>query len=272
MTLVLATQYRDSIPLEVEGVTPDITRDKTLTEIEKLQVFQGNRQGVLADFFSVSGDPSDARIQWQGNLSSVHWIGAGMTAGQMTIEGSAGRHVGSRMRAGQIDVVGDVSDWVGAEMLGGMIHVRGNAAHLVGAGYRGSARGMSGGTLLVQGNAGNEVGHTMRRGFVAIGGNIGDLAGMNMLAGSLLVFGRGGIRHGAGMRRGTIALLGEESPAQRLAGTRPSEPRLVHSASHFSLRLPRATGNTASHRTISRHPRLPLSFSAQRNGDRSVQR
>ena len=208
MTLTLKTDYRGSIPLEVEGITPDVTRGKSLADIEQLTVFHGNRKMVLAEFFTVAGDAADARIEWEGDLSRVHWIGAGMKEGTMRIHGSAGRHVGSRMCNGTIEVLGDVSDWVGAEMLGGLIHVHGSAGHQVGAAYRGSARGMTGGTLLVQGNAGNEIGHTMRRGFVAIGGDVGDLTGMNMRAGSVFVFGNCGIRHGAGMRRGTIALLG----------------------------------------------------------------
>ena len=208
MTLHLKTDYSSSIPLEVEGITPNNTRGKSLAEIERLTVFHGNAKAALADFFAVSGDASDARIEWAGELSRVHWIGAGMTDGTMRVDGSAGRHVGSRMEGGHIEVLGDVSDWVGAEMLGGLIHVHGDAGHLVGGAYRGSRRGVTGGTILVHGRAGNEIGHAMRRGFIAIGGDIGDLAGMNMLAGSLFVFGDCGIRHGAGMRRGTIAMLG----------------------------------------------------------------
>ncbi len=211
MTLLLKTDYRDSIPLEVEGITPDATRGKSLAEIEQLTVFCGNQKAVLADFFSVSGDAADARIQWEGDLSRVHWIGAGMQEGTMHINGPAGRHVGSRMRGGHLEVQGDVSDWVGGELLGGLIHVHGSAGHLAGAAYRGSARGMTGGTLLIQGNAGNEIGQTMRRGLIAVGGDVGDLAGTNMLAGSIFAFGDCGIRQGAGMRRGTIGMLGATS-------------------------------------------------------------
>lgn len=210
MPLLLQTDYHDTVPLEVEGITPDVTAGLSLAEIEKLPIFQGNRAAVLGDFFTVSGSPDDERITWEGVLERVHWIGAGMTRGAMLVAANAGRHVGSRMRGGRIEVRGDVSDWLGGEMLGGTIQVWGNAGHLVGGAYRGSPRGMTGGTLLVHGSAGNEVGHGMRRGLIALGKNVGDLAGMNMLAGSILVFGNCGIRHGAGMRRGTIALLGEE--------------------------------------------------------------
>ncbi|HEX5104471.1 MAG TPA: formylmethanofuran dehydrogenase subunit C [Pirellulaceae bacterium] len=212
MVLRLQLRNRSDVPLEVEGITADVLRDKSLADIEKLDIFQGNVKLPLAEFFSVSGDPADEVHDWEGDLAGVHWIGAKMTAGRVVVHGNAGRHVGSEMAGGEIHVLGDASDWLGGEMHGGLIHVRGKAGHLVGSAYRGSAKGMTKGTILVGGDAGNEIGHSMRRGLVAIGGNIGDLAGLNMLAGSIFVFGTAGIRHGAGMKRGTLAFLGPESP------------------------------------------------------------
>lgn len=212
MPLRLTFRAKSTVPLEVEGITPDALRGKSLAEIEKLEIFEGNVKSRLADFFTVSGDWADDVHEWQGDLSGVHWIGAKMQSGRIVVEGHAGRHIGSEMRGGEIHVLGDAGDWVGGEMHGGLIHVRGKAGHLVGAAYRGSARGMTKGTILIGGDAGNEIGHSMRRGLVAIGGNIGDLAGINMLAGSIFVFGESGIRHGAGMKRGTIAFLGKTTP------------------------------------------------------------
>jgi len=213
MPLRLTLRPRTStVPLEVEDITPDAVRGKSLAEIEKLEVFEGNVKSRLADFFSVNGHASDEIHEWEGDLTGVHWIGAKMQSGKVVVSGNAGRHIGSEMRGGEIHVLGDAGDWVGGEMHGGLIHVRGKAGHLIGAAYRGSAKGMTKGTILIGGDAGNEIGHSMRRGLIAIGGSMGDLAGINMLAGSIFVFGEGGIRHGAGMKRGTIAFLGNSRP------------------------------------------------------------
>lgn len=208
MTLKLTYLGETRVPVEVEGLTPDWACDKSVAEIERFEIFHGNRPIPLAEMFRVTGDASDKHFEFEGNLSGVHWIGAGMQSGRIDIQGPAGRHVGSEMRGGEIIVQGDCRGWTGAEMHGGFIHVHGNAGHLVGAAYRGSVKGMTGGTILVDGNAGNEIGLTMRRGLIAIGGNTGDVIGFNMIAGTILVFGDSGIRHGAGMRRGTIGLLG----------------------------------------------------------------
>jgi formylmethanofuran dehydrogenase subunit C len=212
MPLHLRYKTTTSIPVEVEGITPDAVADKSLAEIEQLEVFQGNHKAPLGEFFELTGDAADREMRWEGDLSGVHWIGAKMTSGRVLVNGDAGRHVGSEMSGGEIVVEGDAGDWVGGEMHGGFIHVRGRAGHLIGAAYRGSARGMTGGTILIDGDAGNEIGHTLRRGLLAVGGNVGDLAGFNMLAGSIFIFGNSGIRHGAGMRRGTIGFFGEEAP------------------------------------------------------------
>ncbi|MEK6235604.1 MAG: formylmethanofuran dehydrogenase subunit C, partial [Planctomycetales bacterium] len=212
MALTLKYQGETSVPVEIEGLIPDKTKLSTLAELEKFPIYHGNREIELAEFFSLSGDPSDGNMIFQGDLSGVHWIGAGMSEGEIVVEGNAGRHVGSEMTGGSVLVQGDAGDWVGGEMHGGFLHVKGRAGHLIGAAYRGSRRGMTGGTLLVDGKAGNEVGHTMRRGLIAVG-SAGDAVAFNMIAGSVFVFGDCGIRPAAGMRRGCVALFGDDPPA-----------------------------------------------------------
>lgn len=211
---MLSLRYRGQteLPVEVEGILPEAVRDLPLAAIEQLPIQFGNQAVPLAEFFLVSGEARDEGIEWQGDLSGVHWIGANMTAGTMRVAGSAGRHAGSRMRGGSLVIEGDAGDWLGAELRGGAIRVLGNAGHLVGAAYRGSPRGMNRGTIVVLGNAGDEIGATMRRGLIAVGGTAGDLAGVNMRAGTVLLAGPAGRRHGAGMRRGTLAFMQARPP------------------------------------------------------------
>lgn len=212
MSLKLTYRAETPIPVEIEGLTPDWACDKSLPEIERFEIFHGNRKVALAELFTVSGDPGDKRFDFEGNLAGVHWIGAHLQSGEIHVHGSAGRHLGSEMRGGRILVEGDAGGWVGCEMRGGLIHVRGNAGHLLGAAYRGSAKGMTGGTILVGGNAGNEIGHSMHKGTIVIAGQAGDMLGLNMTDGTILVLGECGIRPGAGMHGGTIALLGLAPP------------------------------------------------------------
>ncbi len=212
MPLHLRYRTATTVPVEVEGITPEVVRDKSRAEIERMEVFHGNRKEPLAEFFQVSGDPADGRMVWEGDLSGVHWIGAKMRQGVIHVEGHAGRRLGSEMAGGEIHVSGDAGDWVGGEMKRGLIHVHGRAGHWVGAAYRGSRLGMQGGVILIGSDGGNEIGHSMRRGLIAVGGNAGDLIGFNMAAGAVLIFGESGIQHGAGMRRGTLGFFGPNPP------------------------------------------------------------
>jgi formylmethanofuran dehydrogenase subunit C len=211
--LTLRYKAETSVPVEVERLTPSSVRNKSIAAIVGFEIFHGNRRVPLAEFFDVSGDPSDAQFEFEGNLGGVHWIGSQMADGEIHIRGDAGRHVGSEMTGGTIHVHGHASDWVGGEMHGGLIHVHGNAGHLIGSAYRGSAVGMTGGTILVDGSVGNEIGLTLRRGLIAIGAGCGDFVGANMIAGTVLVFGSCGIRPAAGMRRGTVGLCGPNPPS-----------------------------------------------------------
>jgi len=232
MSLTLKYNAKTSVPVEIEGVVPDRVRDKSLAQIERLEVYHGNLKLALAELFAISGDPSDGRFDFEGDLSGVHYIGYGMSAGEIRVHGHAGRHLGGEMTGGEITVEGNAGDWVGGEMHGGLIKVSGDAGHLVGSAYRGSKRGMTDGTILIGGSAGTEIGSAMRRGVLIVGGSCGDAAGFSMIAGTILVFGAAGIRIGAGMKRGTIALLGGEAtkllPTFRAAGRfRPLFLRLL---------------------------------------------
>jgi len=218
--LTLTYRGSQSVPVEIEGIVPDRLRELSLDAIAELPIFCGNRSVRLDEHFAIAGDAADERLLFRGDLAGVHWIGAKMQAGELRIEGDAGRHVGSNLHGGEIHVSGTVGDWVGAEMKAGLIHVGGSAGDQAGAAYRGSPRGMTGGTLLVQGNSGSETGYLMRRGLIAVGGDAGDFPAWNMIAGTVLVFGTTGMRAAAGMRRGTLAVFGR--PPQLLPTFRPA--------------------------------------------------
>ena len=213
MSITLTYRGETSLPVEIEGFVSDWACDKSLAEIERFEVFHGNRKVALAELFSISGDAADKRIDFEGDLGGVHRIGAQMRSGEIHVHGSAGRHLGSELRGGAIVVDDDAADWVGCEMRGGRIQIRGSAGNFVGAAYRGSPQGMRGGTIIVEGDVGTEAGWSMADGVVAVGGAAGAMVGFNMVGGTVLVLGDAGARPGAGMAGGKIALFGADPPA-----------------------------------------------------------
>jgi formylmethanofuran dehydrogenase subunit C len=213
MPLEFTKLASDRIGVDLEGVTPERLSGGSLVEAQRTKVRRGNGAVELGEAFRLAGSPADGRWRLTGDLSAVHYLGAGMTSGEIVVEGPVGRHAGAGMRGGRLEIRGDAGDWLGAEMAGGILRVAGDAGDHAGAAYRGSRRGMTGGELLISGSAGSELGARMRRGLIGLQGDAGAWLGMHMLAGTIVVCGACAPYPGAAMRRGTIALLGGERTA-----------------------------------------------------------
>ncbi len=210
MTLALTLREQPDVPLEADVLTPD--RLAGAQDVAALPLWHGNERARVGDFFAVSGSGDDVRLE--GDLRRVKLVGAGMTAGRLTVAGDVGMHVGSGMRGGELQVEGDAGDWAGAGMRGGTLVVRGSAGRHLGGVHPGERAGMRGGEIVVHGDAGEQAGAGLRRGLIAVAGRVGDAAGLRMLAGTIVALGGLGPRAGAGMRRGSIVTM---SPATPLA-------------------------------------------------------
>lgn len=213
--LRLKPKETPEIPIEAEVITPSGVVGRTLHEIRSLKVYVGNETRTLGDYFEISGEtveePKDQSIIIEGDVPDVKYIGAGMAAGRVLVEGCIGMHAGSQMSGGELIITGDASNWAGAEMKGGLMRIHGNAGHQLAAAYRGSSEGMKGGCIAVGGSVGLEAGAFMRRGMIVIQGDVDHFAGSHMKGGEMFIFGRAARRLGveAEGNGGFIACLGE---------------------------------------------------------------
>jgi formylmethanofuran dehydrogenase subunit C len=210
MALTLRLRMQPVVPLEAEVLRPDRLAGARREEIEALPVWHGNERTRVGEFFTVSGAGDDVRLE--GDLSRVKLVGAGMTAGRLTVAGDVGMHAGAGMRGGELHVEGDAGDWAGAGMRGGTLVVRGSAGSQLGGVYPGERAGMHGGEIVVHGDARAQAGAGLRRGLIAVAGRVGDAAGLRMLAGTIIALGGLGPRAGAGMRRGSIVTMTPVTP------------------------------------------------------------
>jgi formylmethanofuran dehydrogenase subunit C len=164
--------------LGLEGLTPDRLAQTAAKEIGDLPVWYGGH-----------------RVRLVGDLARTQGVGAGMTDGELVIQGNVGRDAGAGMSGGVIDIHGDAGDNVGGAAPG-------------------ASRGMTGGEIIVRGGAGVDAGASLRRGLIVIGGDAGERAGQRMIAGSVVVFGKAGWGAGRWTKRGSIVALGPiERPA-----------------------------------------------------------
>jgi len=199
-------------PVEADYLSPDSFAGKTLGEISKLPMWEGNKQRTIGELFEIEGEPTakpeEQSIHLHGDVSRVRRIGSGMSAGEIMVFGDAGLHTGEEMKGGKITVGGNADSWLGAMMKDGTIEVKGNAGDYVGAAYRGSVKGMRGGTIIIHGNAGNELGCFMRKGLIKIYGSTAQFAGVHMRNGTIFITGSSSGRVGAEMTGGKVIVNG----------------------------------------------------------------
>lgn len=213
MTVSLILTKEPDMPIEADTITPSHFAGKSMSEIGKLPILQGNQFLELGEFFKISGEvgdsPDTTEITISGDLTKVKMIGKGMNGGKITIDGDVGMYLGAEMIAGRIHVKGSVGPWAAAEMQGGNIQIEGDAGDRLCSGYRGSIEGMSGGRVYVSGNVGREMASHMRKGFIAVKGNVGELAASKMKGGTIIVCGNLAERVGVGATKGMLFALGK---------------------------------------------------------------
>lgn len=186
-TVTLTLRAALERPLTGEALTTDRFAGAGAKEIADFPVWYGGQLAHLGDFFAVQGERA-TRLRLVGDLTRVQGLGAGMTSGELVVEGSVGRDAGVGMSGGVIDIRGDAGDNVGGAAPG-------------------ASRGMTGGEIVVRGRAGAEAGSSLRRGLIVIGGDAGERAGQRMIAGSIVLFGSAGPGAGRWTKRGTIVAV-----------------------------------------------------------------
>lgn len=200
-------------PVIANCINPDVFQGKTVAEIERLKIWEGNKEKTLGELFKVEEvkteeNPKEFIVTINGDVSKVRQIGNGMTSGEIVVKGDVGMHLGEEMKGGKITVYGNVGGWAGSMMKGGIIEIHGNAGDYLGAPYRGSAQGMSGGKIIVHGNVGVDAGAQMKKGLIKIYGNAGQFVGFRMHDGIIYVQNDCEGRAGSCMKDGTIAIGG----------------------------------------------------------------
>jgi formylmethanofuran dehydrogenase subunit C len=146
----------------------------------------------LGDLFELTGE-AGGKIRFAGSLSNADRVAAGLTEGEVTIEGSVGQEAGLALAGGSLDIEGDAGPRAGAAPLG----------------YK---RGMTAGELIVRGSAGPEAGAGMRRGLLVIAKSAGERTGLGMIAGTVVILGTAGRETGLWSKRGSVVALGRITP------------------------------------------------------------
>jgi formylmethanofuran dehydrogenase subunit C len=198
------------VPIQAPCVTPDEFSGKSVSEITKLAVTEGNRNVTLGDLFKIEETKDGtSNITINGECSKVKRVGQAMKTGEITVNGNIGMHTGEKMNGGKIVVNGNSGGWTGSEMKKGTIEIHGDAGDYTASPYRGNDLGMKGGLITVDGNVGTDVGCYLKGGIIKVKGNAGRFLGFHMSEGAIYIEKDCDVRTGALMTGGKIVVGGK---------------------------------------------------------------
>ncbi|MCX8171776.1 MAG: formylmethanofuran dehydrogenase subunit C, partial [Candidatus Bathyarchaeota archaeon] len=80
-------------------MSPDIFDGKSIEEISRLKVWEGNKTRCLSDLFNIKVEESgdEITINLVGDFIKVRNVGANMSRGKIIVDGSIGMHLGEGM-------------------------------------------------------------------------------------------------------------------------------------------------------------------------------
>ncbi|MFS8036309.1 formylmethanofuran dehydrogenase subunit C [Xanthobacter sp. AM11] len=215
---------RAPLPVRVDfsGITPTALAALSAGEAARRRVPFGAGTAALGDLFHMAaGEAGTLVVSGDARLD---FIGAGLDAGEIRVEGPAGAFAGSGMAGGRLVIAGDAGDGLAAGLVDGHVRVAGSAGALLGCALPGERAGMKGGLVEVAGAVGPRLGARLRGGLVLVGGDAGPGAAEGLVAGTLAVAGRVAAGAGRGMKRGTLLLAhAAEAPATGFVETGPQD-------------------------------------------------
>jgi formylmethanofuran dehydrogenase subunit C len=205
VTLTLRAPLEE--PIEADCIASSTFGSLSEAEIGALPVWAGRARRTLADYFHVKGGQS-ASVRVVGDVRHVQSVAAGMSAGDLVVDGDIGSRLAAEMSGGRVEVLGSAGDDAGIALSGGAVRIRRNAGDRVGGALPGASRGMTGGEIVVDGSVGTDAGARMRRGLLFVGGDAGAHTARAMIAGTAIVIGRVGRDPAFASKRGSLVVAG----------------------------------------------------------------
>ena len=131
----------------------------------------------------------------------LHGLLAGLSEGQVTIQGDAGDYLAVLNSGATIRVLGDAGRYLADNMTRGLVIVEGKAGDA-------AAPYCYGGTVVVRGDAGDFAAVMNKGATILVGGSVGNDVATYMLAGDVIIVGDAGKNLGNYLIRGNIYVGG----------------------------------------------------------------
>ena len=145
------------------------------------------------------------------NAKHLHGLFAGLTKGEVEVEGDVGDYAAMLMGMREqkekglpgpkIVINGNTGNYLADGAWAGEVIVKGDVGY-------GAAMYAYGGTIVVHGNAGDALGQLLKGATIIVKGNVGNTIGLFMVGGTIIVVGDAGEKVGDWMIRGEIFIGG----------------------------------------------------------------
>ncbi len=139
------------------------------------------------------------------SASHLHGLLAGLSTGEITIDGDSGDYLGVLNNGASIKIDGNAGQYLGDNMTSGEVIVNGDGKYGVG-------QYCYGGTIVVRGNAGDFTAVMNKGATIIVEGDVGDEVATYMLAGDLIILGNAGKNLGNYLIQGNIYIRGDFGP------------------------------------------------------------
>ena len=141
--LVFTLRHAPAQRLDLAPLTPDRLVGLSQSKIAAIQL-QTTRERVLAgDVFKIRmGDAT--QIRFEGGSERFDRIGAGMSQGEVSVDGDVGIQAGRLMQGGRLAIAGNAGPWAASGMTDGSLTISGHAGDRLGGPLAGETVGMRG--------------------------------------------------------------------------------------------------------------------------------
>lgn len=136
------------------------------------------------------------------NATHIHGLAAGLSHGNIIINGDVGDYLAALNNGAIITVNGNAGKFLADNMTNGVVIVNGNAGY-------GAAVYCYGGIVVIRGNATDFLGALNKGAIIIIEGEVGNNVGTYMVGGEIIIVGDGGKNIGDWFIRGNIFIGGK---------------------------------------------------------------
>ncbi len=117
MTVRLTLKAEPDQRLDLSPLVPHLLAGKSEAEVAALELQTTKEKRTVGDLFSVKLDGDGAALRIEGGSSRFDHVGAGLSSGEILLEGDCGQSAGRAMSGGTLTILGAAGPFAASAMV-----------------------------------------------------------------------------------------------------------------------------------------------------------